>query len=272
MTFTMFHTHRHTHTLMGPVTAVTFAGAGPQTGRRGPREPQAAIVLSPRKPASLCQTCFSVCFLFYVFNVGKGNVSPLIYHPPPPPHPSTLHCVAPPPTPTNHTHLPSPPTNSSTFVSPLRLLFSLMLSPPHPLCFPLEIVICKALCLDSPYLCRGVAASLSLNSFLSVLREGLAQAGTFSSSCTEKKEEEEEKMCTTLKQENLSPKQSRLSHAKPIFFIRLNKLTNNDVKENWRRGVGGVERIWLWLQSDRGCPKVIQWGKTNLKKLDCYYF
>lgn len=85
MTFTMFHTHRHTHTLMGPVTAVTFAGAGPQTGRRGPREPQAAIVLSPRKPASLCQTCFSVCFLFYVFNVGKGNVSPLIYHPPPPP-------------------------------------------------------------------------------------------------------------------------------------------------------------------------------------------
>lgn len=102
MTFTT-----QTHTLMGPVTAVTFAGAGPQTGRRGPREPQAAIVLSPRKPASLCQTCFSVCFLFYVFNVGKGECVPT----PPPP----LLCAISP-----NTHLPPPPTDLSTFVSTLN--------------------------------------------------------------------------------------------------------------------------------------------------------
>lgn len=90
------HTHTYTR-LMGTVTAVTFAGAGPQTGRRGPREPQAAIVLSPRKPASLCQTCFSVCFLFYVFNVGKGECFPSHlpmaqcyppYHPSSPPPPA----------------------------------------------------------------------------------------------------------------------------------------------------------------------------------------
>lgn len=155
--------------LLGPVTVVTFAGAGPQTGRRGPREPQAAIVLSPRKPASLCQTCFSVCFLFYVFNVGKGECFPSHLLP-------SLQCsVLFPP----NTHLPPPPfppPSSSTaflpyFVSPF---------------FPLEIVICKVLCLDSPYLCRGVAASLSLNPFLSILHEVLAQTGTFSS-CTEKK-------------------------------------------------------------------------------------
>lgn len=128
MTFTMFHTHRHTHTLMGPVTAVTFAGAGPQTGRRGPREPQAAIVLSPRKPASLCQTCFSVCFLFYVFNVGKGNVSPLIYHPPPPPippHCTVLHHPLPPPT--IPIFLPLPPIHPHLF---------LLFASASPLCCP----------------------------------------------------------------------------------------------------------------------------------------
>ncbi len=189
MTFTTFHTHIHTHTLMGPVTAVTFAGAGPQTGRRGPREPQAAIVLSPRKPASLCQTCFSVCFLFYVFNVGKGECFPS--HIPPP---SSLLCIISPQYPTSSSSCQSihicfssfPPSSSSTpfltyFVSPL---------------FPLEIVICKALCLDSPYLCRGVAASLSLSSFLSILHEVLAQTCTFSS-CTEEKTKTN-KQCTQL--------------------------------------------------------------------------
>lgn len=132
--------------------------------------------------------------------------------PPLPPHCSALF----PP----NTHLPPPPTNPSTFVSPLLLPplplpASLILSPPF--FFPMEIVICKALCLDSPYLCRGVAASLSLSPFLSILHEVLAQTGTFSS-CTAKTTR------TTLKQQNLSPKEFRLSHAKPIFFTRLNKL------------------------------------------------
>lgn len=162
---------------MCPVTVVTFAGAGPQTGRRGPREPQAAIVLSPRKPASLCQTCFSVCFLFYVFNVGKGNVSPLIY--PPPSFPP--HCTVPPPS-QDPSSFPSHQSIHICFFSSPPLL-PYVVSPPR---FPLEIVICKALCLDSPYLCRGVAASLSLNCILSALCEGLAQAGTFSSSSNRK--------------------------------------------------------------------------------------
>lgn len=119
---------------MGPVTAVTFAGAGPQTGWRGPREPQAAIVLSPRKPASLCQTCFSVCFLFYVFNVGKGECFPLSSPALP------LHCsgLFPP-----NTHLP--PTNLSTFGSTLSPYSSFTPLFCLPL-FPLEIIICKALC------------------------------------------------------------------------------------------------------------------------------
>lgn len=158
---------------MGPVTAVTFAGAGPQTGRRGPREPQAAIVLSPRKPASLCQTCFSVCFLFYVFNVGKGECVPT---PPPPPHCSALF----PPIPI---FLLLPPIYPHLFLllippySSFTTALSLILNPPL---FPLEIIICKALCSDSPYLCRGVAVYFSLNSFLSIPHEVLAQTGTFS--------------------------------------------------------------------------------------------
>lgn len=75
--------------------------------------------------------------------------------------------------------------------------------PPPP--FSLEIVICKALCLDSPYLCRGVVASLSLSSFLSVLHEVLAQTGTFSSYM---EKNNNKTMRTTLKQQNLSPKNS----------------------------------------------------------------
>lgn len=125
---------------MGPVTAVTFAGAGPQTGWRGPREPQAAIVLSPRKPASLCQTCFSVCFLFYVFNVGKGECFPLSSPALP------LHCsgLFPPPIPIFLLLLLLPPIYPHLFLlfppySSFTLLFCLPL-------FPLEIIICKALC------------------------------------------------------------------------------------------------------------------------------
>lgn len=145
MTFTMFHAHTHTHTLMGPVTAVTFAGAGPQTERRGPREPQAAIVLSPRKPASLCQTCFSVCFLFYVFNVGKGggNVSPPSvaaprYSAPHPRNPSSssshrsIHICF-------YSFLPP----DSSFTTPFSPVFRV------PLFLPLEI-ICKSSLLGRP--------------------------------------------------------------------------------------------------------------------------
>lgn len=159
---------------------------GPRRDGEGPESHRQPLCCRRGNQPLYVRHVFLFVFFFMSLMWARGMfpLSSTTLHPP---HPSTLHCVAPPPTPTNHTHLPSPPTNSSTFVSPLRLLFSLMLSPPHPLCFPLEIVICKALCLDSPYLCRGVAASLSLSSFLSVLREGLAQAGTFSSSCTEKK-------------------------------------------------------------------------------------
>lgn len=119
MTFTMFHAH--THMLTGPVTAVTFAGAGPQTGRRGPQEPQAAIVLSPRKPASLCQTCFSVCFLFHASNAcvcvwGGAAPLPILLLPPIHPH---LFLLSPP-------YFPAPPP-----------------------------VICKAPRRDGPYLFRG---------------------------------------------------------------------------------------------------------------------
>lgn len=155
------HISALTHTrLTSLVTAVTFAGAGPQTGRRGPREPQAAIVLSPRKPGSLCQTCFSVCFLFYVFNVGKGGMFPLSC---PPSSPTLLLCVIPPPP---RPIFPSPPTNPSRFVSPLCLLTPSTVCCFPPPILPLEIIICKALCLDSSYLCRGVAASFSLIFFL----------------------------------------------------------------------------------------------------------
>lgn len=144
---------------MGPVTAVTFAGAGPQTGWRGPREPQAAIVLSPRKPASLCQTCFSVCFLFYVFNVGKGECFPLSSPPLP------LHCSAlfPP-----NTHLPPPPTHLSTFVSTLF--------PPTPLSLPYFVSPVSpwrssfVKLFAVPYLCRGVAASRSALLYLHLMK------------------------------------------------------------------------------------------------------
>ena len=184
----------------------------------------------------------------------------------PPPHCSALF----PP----NTHLPPPPTNPST-VSPLLLppplpLPSTLMSTAPP---PLEIVICKTLCLDSPYLCRGVVASLSLSSFLSVFHEVLAQTGTFSS-CTEKKQHTHNKtMCATLKQQNLSPKEFCLSHAKPIFFRRLNKLSITKWKKRGEEGVKEKKkkkRIWLWFEplkkSQHRMPQSSPMRKTNLQK------
>lgn len=209
---------------MGPVTAVTFAGAGPQTGRRGPREPQAAIVLSPRKPASLCQTCFSVCFLFYVFNVGKGECFPSHLLPS---LPTVLRYFPPIPV-----FLP-PPTDPSTFVSPLfSSLVVLLHSIPPLFCLPPFF---------SPWRSSFVKLfARTAHIFVVVLRPPSHSAPFYLYfmrfwpkpalllSCADKKKKKKKiTMRTTLKQQqqkNLSPKEFCLSHAKPIFITRLNKL------------------------------------------------
>lgn len=124
--------------------------------------------------------------------------------------------------------------------------------------FPLEIVICKALCCPiSLSRCCG----LPLSPALSTPHEVLAQADIFSSWKTTTTTT----MQTTLKQQNLPSIEICLSHAEPIFFTRLNKRPMT--KWKW---VGGV---WLWFQSPkkakRGCPEVLN-AKNKLGKLLLY--
>lgn len=177
--------------------------------------------------------------------------------------------ISSPPSLTALRYFPQYPSSSSShqsihicfYSSPPPLLFHHSLSPLFCLpLFPLEIVICKALCSDSPYLCRGVAASLSLSPFLSIPHEVLAQTGTFSS-CTEKKQT----MRTTLKQQNLSSKEFCLSHAEIIFFTRLKKLPIT----KWNGGGGSGYDSSLQKSQDR-VPRSPRMQKTNLEK--CYYF
>ena len=140
--------------------------------------------------------------------------------PPLPPHCSALF----PP----NTRLPPSSHQSihicfSSFFLPPRPppLYSSLILPP-PIFFPLEIVICKALCSDSPYLCHGVAASLSLSPFLSILHEVLAQTGT-SSFLHWQKKKKKKTMCTTLKQQ-----QQKTFPQKNSAFPTLSQFSSQD--------------------------------------------
>lgn len=210
MTFTMFHTR-----LMGPVTAVTFAGAGPQTGRRGPREPQAAIVPSPRKPASLCQTCFSVCFLFYVFNVAKERGVVMFLQ----------------------SSTPSQP------LSPALLLSVTLTRPLVPifLLFPKSIQISLLpLHQSSPWILSLVKCfAWTAHIFVAVLRLPSHSAPFylyfmrfwhFFFLCWNRDKERKKKaMYTTPKQLNFSLKEFSLSHTESIF---LHKIIQTNQKQN----------------------------------------
>lgn len=85
-------------------------------------------------------------------------------------------------------------------------------------------------------------------------------------------------MRTTLKQQqqkNLSPKEFCLSHAKPIFITRLNKLPITKWKKKWKGGKGKKKKKESGYDSSlqkkkkkakRGCPKVLQWEKQTWKE------
>lgn len=150
-----------------------------------PRQATSSHCLSPQKPASSCQTCFSVCFLFFVFNVARGMFPP----PLPPTHPHFLPFFLPP----------------NVVLLPLSLSLQLSL-------FLLKIVICKDLERQAGTIFVVVLWHVSLSLiFFNLLYEVLAQADT-------------KKSAHTQKQQNVSPQESCRSHAKPIFFSRLNKL------------------------------------------------